>query len=100
MTEDIWATLVNQARLSAPCAADEHDCHIRVVVGPLYAMMVHTRVGREPHGCTFCPPGDPRYIISLDTLQTVKRELLVARVARWLAHSHSDDQPESELRAA
>lgn len=97
MTDEVWAMLVDRARDHAACSAPSATCYVRVIVGPLYALINHYDMAY--HRCQTCSPGTPQHMVSVETLQRVKRDELVARVARWLSHAH-DGQLEEELRAA
>lgn len=93
MSDDIWRTLIEAAKTQAPCASDE--CLVETVVGPLYAILTH--VGVYDHACEVCTPGTlMQLLVSIESLQTMKRHALVERVSRWLRHAHlTQDAPDS-----
>jgi hypothetical protein len=84
---DLWDELAATARLSAPCADDV--CLIYFEASQGYALFQH--IDPRPRACTVCPPHvTPSRVVSTHTVQTVRRNVVVEQLARWLRHCHDD----------
>jgi hypothetical protein len=84
---ELWSTLIQEATRLAPCVEDHSTCWLNFRWTPWYAQFVHGDYA--PHTCGVCNPAiPPTRIVSVDSLLTTKREVLVARLALWLTHAH------------
>ncbi len=92
-SDDPWALLIAAAMEQSPCATA--DCSIDYTTTPWYADLQHLDAGG--HVCPMCVPGElPRYLISVASLMTLRRELLTERIATWLSHLHSRQEPATD----
>lgn len=83
---EFWATLLQQAVDQSACA--EQACHVKFMVRSAWADIRH--VDDQVHDCAACPPRQtPERIVSLETVQTKKREEVVTSLALWLDHFHA-----------
>ena len=85
--DDIWAEILTAASNRAPCSDESSTCWLDIRYTPWYASFQHGDVA--PHDCGLCNPAVlPTRIVSRETVQSIKREVLVARIALFLAHAH------------
>jgi hypothetical protein len=94
--DELWTTFLEEATVRADCSQPESTCRIDVRHTPLYAQFLH--LDDAGHACGVCNPAVlPTHITSVHSLQTIRREVLVARLALWLCHLHESP---TNLRAA
>ncbi len=88
MSTDTWAELLEQTVGLVACK--DQPCWLNATDHGWYVEIVHVDVEAGAHACPVCHHAAPRHILSAERLLQRPRVRVIAELARWLEHLHTE----------